>query len=166
MIQSLEKTQIDSQASQVEITRVFDAPRELVFRAWTTAELLTRWHAPQGCTLQVLSLDFRPGGELLTCISNPSFGDCRCKGIYLEIIEPERIVYRSMLVDANGSPVDSVAVGHDPEWPAETIVTVTFTDEGGKTRLTLRQNVSEALAKRTGAHPSWLQMLDRLAAVV
>jgi hypothetical protein len=51
----------------------------------------------------------------------------------------------------------------DPDWPAETVLTVTFAELAGKTRLTLQQTVLESLAKRTGAHPSWIQMLDRLA---
>ena len=54
----------------------------------------------------------------------------------------------------------------DPDWPLETVVTVTFVPKGSRTVLTLHQTVSESLAKRTGAHPSWLQMFDRLAALV
>lgn len=76
---------------------------------------------------------------------------------------PERIVYTLAIADATGRPVAPADAGMDPEWPQETVVTVTFEDLEGKTRLTLHQTVGEALAKRTGAHPSWIQMLDRLA---
>ena len=55
------------------------------------------------------------------------------------------------------------AVGMDPDWPLETVVTVTLIPKDGRTMLTLHQTVSESLAKRTGAHPGWLEMLDRLA---
>lgn len=147
---------------QVVITRVFDAPRELVFRAWSNPEQLMRWFAPRGCTLHISKMDFRPGGSLMTCISNPSFGDCWCKSVYHEIVEPERIVCSMAIVDAEGSSVKPEAVGHDPKWPGETTLTVTFAEDHGKTKLTLHQTVSESLAKRTGAYPSWIQMLDRL----
>lgn len=147
----------------VVITRIFDAPRELVFRAWANPEHLMRWFAPRGCTLHISKMDFRPGGSLLTCIRNPSFGDCWCKSVYHEIIVPERIVCTMAMVDAQGNAVEPASVGHDPEWPGETTLTVTFAEDHGKTILTLQQSVSESLAKRTGAYPSWIQMLDRLA---
>jgi hypothetical protein len=63
----------------------------------------------------------------------------------------------------NGERVEPRDVGMDPEWPAETIVTVSFEDNQGRTKFTLRQTVDESIAKRTGAYPSWLEMLDRLA---
>ena len=89
--------------------------------------------------------------------------ECWCTGVYRVIEKPERIVYTLAIADRNGNRLDAVTAGMAPEWPAETELTVTFTDENGKTRLTLHQTVRESLAKCTGAHPSWLQMLDRLA---
>lgn len=149
---------------EVLITRSFDAPRELVWRAWTELEHLKQWHAPRGCEIHFERFDFREGGGFLSCIRNPAFGECWCLGCYLEIVRPERIVYRMTLADADGNPIDSVAAGHGSEWPAETVVTLGFAgDEAGGTVLTLHQTVSEVLAKRTGAYPSWLDMLDRLA---
>jgi hypothetical protein len=65
--------------------------------------------------------------------------------------------------DANGNAVEPADVGMDPDWPRETVVTVTFVECGGKTMLTLHQTVAESLAKRTGAHPSWIEMLEKLA---
>ncbi|MFL6197166.1 MAG: SRPBCC domain-containing protein, partial [Thermoanaerobaculia bacterium] len=85
-----------------------------------------------------------------------------CTGVYREIVEPERIVYSLAAADENGDLAEPAEMGMDPDWPRETIVTVTFAELGAGTQLTLHQTVSEALAKRTGAHPSWLQMLDRL----
>jgi uncharacterized protein YndB with AHSA1/START domain len=148
---------------EVLITRVFDAPRDLVFEAWTSAEHLMRWSAPKGCSLLIRSLDFRPGGRFHHCIRIPSGHDCWCTGVYHEIVAPERIVYSIAMSDEDGNRVESADAGKDSDWPAETTVTVTFADLGGKTKLTLHQTVSEALAKRTGAYPSWLEMLDHLA---
>jgi len=151
---------------QVRITRVFDAPRELVFRAWSDPELLARWFAPDGCTVLIRRYDFRPGGTFHTCIRNPQYGDCWCTGTFREIVAPEKFVYSVALADEKGDRAESAAFMKDPEWPVETLVTVTFTERDGKTTLILQQNVLESVAKRTGAHPGWLQMLDHLAAVL
>jgi uncharacterized protein YndB with AHSA1/START domain len=150
----------------IRIERRFDAPRELVFDAWTQPEYLLQWYAPRGCTLTLVQLDARPGGRFHFCIHNPSFGDCWCVGVYQEIVRPERIVYTLATADRAGKQIEPVQAGHDPRWPRETLVTVSFAEVRGSTRLTLEQNVLESLAKHTGAHPSWLQMLDRLGEVV
>jgi len=157
---------IDEDTRTIRIERMFDAPRERVFDAWTQPESLLQWYAPRGCTITLAKLDVRPGGRFHWCIHNPSFGDCWCVGVYREVVRPERIVYTLATADAAGNQIDPVQAGHDPRWPRETLVTVTFTDVRGSTRLTLEQNVAESLAKHTGAHPSWLQMLDRLDEVV
>ena len=150
----------------LRIERTFDAPRELVFEAWTRPEYLTQWYAPHGCTIQLVKLEARPGGRFHWCIRNPSFGDCWCVGEFKEIVRPERIVYTLATADSAGNEIEPAQAGHDPRWPRESLVTVTLADVRGSTLLTLEQNVLESLAKHTGAHPSWLQMLDRLSALV
>lgn len=152
-----------SEEPLVLITRVFDAPRELVFKAWTDRDHLVRWFAPQGCTISYRSLDVREGGVFHSCIRTPDGHECWCKGVYREVIAPHRLVYTMAVADEHGNLVEPIDVGMDSEWPRETILTVTFEDLAGKTKLTLRQTVNEELAKRTGAHPSWLEMLDNLA---
>jgi uncharacterized protein YndB with AHSA1/START domain len=144
------------------IQRVFPFPRDVVFDAWTDPDLLTRWFAPRGCTLHVNRLDVRPGGGFHWCIRNPAFGDCWTVGTYSELVRPERIVFTSTIADAAGIPVSPASQGHDPDWPATTVVKVTFVQQQEHTLVTLEQSVSTALAERTGAHPSWLQMFDRL----
>ena len=148
--------------SEVLITRTFDAPRELVFRAWTDPALLAAWYAPHGCSIAFRQLDVRAGGAFHSVIRTPDGKDCWCRGIYAELVEPERIVYTMAVADADGNLITPVEAGMDPEWPRETTVTVTFAEQDGRTTLTLHQTVSETIAKRTGAYPSWLQMLDRL----
>jgi uncharacterized protein YndB with AHSA1/START domain len=145
----------------VVISRVFDAPRELVFDAWTQPELLLRWFAPRGCSFHIERIDVRPGGGFHSCIRDASF-ECWCVAEYREIVRPERLVYTLAIADQQGNKVTPASVGHDARWPAETLLTVTFEEQGGQTRLTLHQDVSESLAKQTGAYPSWLEMLDRL----
>ena len=146
----------------LRLHRVFDYPRDAVFDAWTDARLLVRWFAPHGCTLLVRRLDIHPGGGFHLCVRNPAFGDCWTIGTFLEIVRPERLVFTSAIADANGVPATPESQGHDPGWPAETIVRVTFAEHGTQTRVTLEQNVDEALARRTGAYAGWAQMLDRL----
>ena len=89
-------------AGTVKIERVFDAPRELVFDAWTKVEHLLQWYAPHGCTVRIVELDARPGGRFHFCIHNPSFGDCWCVGVYREVVRPERIVYTLATADSDG----------------------------------------------------------------
>ena len=148
------------------IERTFDAARELVFEAWTKPEYLLRWYAPRGCTVRFASIDVRAGGRFHSCIHNPSFGDCWCVGVYRELVRPERIVYALATADSAGNEIDPAQAGHDPRWPRESLVKITLSDYRGATRLRLEQSVLESLAKQTGAHPSWLQMLDRLAELV
>ena len=140
-----ELTSSDTEQSEREvlITRVFDAPRELVFRAWTDPEHLIRWFAPRGCTTHFRELDLRQGGVFHSCVRCPDGHDCWCKGVYREIVEPERIVYTLAVSDADGNLVDPAEVGMDPDWPRETILTVTFTELAGKTQLSLHQTVLE-----------------------
>jgi uncharacterized protein YndB with AHSA1/START domain len=143
------------------IIRMVNAPRELVFKAWSSAEHLMHWYAPQGCTLPYCKVDFKVGGNFHHCIRTPQ-GDCWCKGIYKEIVPAEKLVYTLVFSDEKGGTMDESPVGKHPDWPLETTVTILLEEENGKIKITLHQTVSEDLAKETGAYPSWLQMLDRL----
>ncbi|MCC6676683.1 MAG: SRPBCC domain-containing protein [Phycisphaerales bacterium] len=148
---------------QIHIIREFNAPRSLVFRAWTEAEHLLQWFAPRGCSVTFRSIDARAGGGFLFCIGSPEGRKCWCKGQYREVREPERLVFTMEVSDAEGRSVDPAHAGMDPDWPKVTTVTVTLETSGSGTRLTLHQTVDEALARKTGAYPGWIDMLDRLA---
>lgn len=147
---------------EVCIIKVFNADRERVFKAWTEPELLKQWFAPEGCTISYTEIDIRIGGRYHSCIDNPEFGKCWCIGEYKEIIAPEKIVFTMINADENGKPIDPSTIGMDKDWPGETLVTITLTENHGQTTLTLRQTVSESLARKTGAYPSWLQMLTQI----
>lgn len=153
---------MSSEDGLVVIERIFDAPRELVFSAWTDRGHLANWYAPNGCQISFKTLEIRPGGVVHSCILTPDGHECWCKGTYLEIDPPKKIVYTMAIADAAGNLMRPADAGMDSDWPRETTVTVSFVELGGKTKLTLHQTVQESLAKRTGAYPSWLQMLDRL----
>jgi uncharacterized protein YndB with AHSA1/START domain len=147
----------------VTITRTLDAPRELVFRMWREPGLLMRWYAPRRCRLEVLHFDFREGGEFRYRISEPDGRGCLCSAIFTQIVAPERIVYTLGFSDEQGRFVTARSVGAAADWPDRTTVTVTFVENSGRTTMTLHQTVPESIAKRTGAYPSWVEMLERLA---
>ena len=143
------------------ITHIFNAPRELVFNAWTNPEQLKRWYAPTNCTIEFKHIDVREGGTFHSCIKNPNYDDCWTKGVYLEICAPSKLVYSLDNTDEFGN---DVLITQHVDWPLKTIVTVTFEDFEGKTKLTLHQNAPENVAKQTGAYPSWIEMLNHLEA--
>ncbi|MFO0883256.1 MAG: SRPBCC domain-containing protein [Pirellulales bacterium] len=151
---------------EVKIVREIEAPRELVWKAWTDPKMLMQWYAPNACTVEVKRIELEVPGALLLCIRSPEGHECCCAGKYFEIVAPEKLVFSLAIANSNGDLVSPVSMGMDPDWPAETKVTLNLESRGTKTVLTLHQTVLESLARRTGAYPSWLQMLDRLADLI
>lgn len=160
-------TEYDSTAPSTEgmmgLTRVFDAPRELVFKAWTQPEHLMRWWAPKSYTTPFCTVDLRPGGAFHFCMRSPEGGDIWGLGIYREIVEPERIVYTDTFADAEGNPVPPSYYGFSEGHPSETLVTVTFTEQDGRTTLTLQHSIRESVEEYEGAQQGWNEMFDKLA---
>ena len=136
---------------ELTITRVFDAPRELVFKAWTRPEHLANWWGPRGFTLPEHTMDFRPGGAYRFRMRPPEGGDVWWYGVYREIVPPERLVWTCSIDDADGKPIS-----------AETVLTVTFEEHNDKTKLTLRQSVFDSVANRDSHNEGWSDALDRL----
>jgi uncharacterized protein YndB with AHSA1/START domain len=122
--------------NDLEITRVFDAPRKLVFKIWSEAKHLAQWWGPKGSKIEVKTLDFRPGGIFHYGMS---FGGGKMWGkfVYREIIEPEKIVFASSFADEEGNSIKTSFI--DP-WPLEILNKVTFTENGGKTILTIKSS--------------------------
>ncbi len=149
--------------SDIIITRVLDAPRELVFKAWTDPKHLVRWWAPKDWTTPSCKVDLRPGGAFHYCMQPPEGKGVWGIGIYREIVPNEKIVYTDAFADPQGNPVSPTLYGMSPDHPAETLVTVTFAEHEGKTRLTLRHSFPKAVKERDGTRQGWMEMLDRLA---
>jgi uncharacterized protein YndB with AHSA1/START domain len=144
----------EQDARSIITTRVFDAPRELVFEAFTNPKHLVQWWGPNGFTTTVRAIDVRPGGVWRFVMHGPDGRDYENRIVYHEIVKPERIVY-------------SHGGGDDVE-PVTFQTTVTFEDLGGKTRLTMRgvfPTVAERdrVAKEYGAIEGAKQTLGRLA---
>lgn len=152
----------DSSNREIRIEHIFNFSRDHVFKAWTNPELLKQWYAPEGCTIHFNNIDIRPGGTYHSCIRNPNHGDCWTIGEYIEITEPERIIQTVITADKHGNPIAPEAAGMDPNWPQKSLLTVSFVEIENKTKIILKQSIPEKLAKHTGAHPSWIAMLERL----
>jgi len=155
------KNSIDTATTGLElvITRIFDAPRRIVFKAWSEPEHLMRWWGPHGFTCPVCEMDFRVGGRWRFCMRSPEGAEEWQQGVYREIVEPERIVFSYAFEDVNGvSGLSGWKPGH------QTTVTVIFSDhEGNKTKLTVRQTNFDAVAVRDDHIRGWNEALDHLA---
>ena len=140
----------DSSEREFVLTRVFDAPRELVFKAWTQPEHMARWWGPKTFTNPVCELDARPGGKFRIVMRAPDGADFPFYGVYREVVPPERLVYTDDCSYMPDEWHDMVNPNRDRKAgkPAyESVTTVTFEDQGGKTKLTLRM-VFESVAVR------------------
>jgi uncharacterized protein YndB with AHSA1/START domain len=140
------------------VTRIFDAPRELVFKIFTDPKHLARFWGPTGFTSNVREMDPRPGGAFCIDMRGPDGGICPCKGVYREVVEPERIVYI-------GEPDGSHGCGGG--LPPRALVTITFAGHDGKTTLTINTRFEAAAdrdaAVKMGFNLGWASSLDRLA---
>jgi predicted 3-demethylubiquinone-9 3-methyltransferase (glyoxalase superfamily)/uncharacterized protein YndB with AHSA1/START domain len=145
------------------ITRVFDAPRSLVFQAWTEPERVQRWWGPKGFTTPVCEIDLRVGGVSRNCMRSPEGQDFWSRGVYREIVEPERIVCTDSFADEQGHVVSPEHYGLSPEWPVEALITVTFTEQAGKTRLTLQHSLLPPGRERDLCRQGWEESFDKLA---
>ncbi|HYT22372.1 MAG TPA: SRPBCC domain-containing protein, partial [Candidatus Polarisedimenticolia bacterium] len=111
---------------ELVLTRVFDALRELVFKAWTDPKIVAQWWGPHRFTNPVCELDARPGGAMRIHMRGPDGTVYPMTGNYQEIVEPERIVFTSAALDAAGNPM------------FEMLTAVTFAEQGRKTKQILR----------------------------
>jgi uncharacterized protein YndB with AHSA1/START domain len=148
--------------TEITMSRLFDAPRELVFEAWTDPEQLARWWGPHGFTNPVCETDPRPGGRWRIDMQGPDGTIYPNTGRYLEVIVPERLVYTDDVAD------DATAWGNHP--PPSTVQTVTFEDAGGGTRVTVVVRLDSPAARdamiEMGAVIGWNESMERLDALL
>ena len=143
---------------ELEITRVFNAPRTLVWRCWTEAELLKQWFGPEGFTIPRCTIDLRVGGKFLLGMHSPDGRDMWLTGTYREIGPVERLVKTESMADAEGNVVDE---------GQETLVTLKLEEEGkSRTRMTLWHAGLPEGDHRKGAGEGYRQAFEKLAAVL
>jgi uncharacterized protein YndB with AHSA1/START domain len=135
---------------ELMITRVFDAPRDLVFRMWTDPRHAMHWWGPRDYPAVHMEIDARPGGKWRHCLRATEDGrNLWQNGIFRDIVVPERLVF-------------TFAWEEDGERGLETLVTVTFVDEGGKTRVTFHHAPFQSVGERDGHQGGWTSGFDRL----
>jgi uncharacterized protein YndB with AHSA1/START domain len=139
---------------EIVLTRVFDAPRHMVFEAFTKPELLKRWFGPRGYSLVVCEVDLRVGGGFRFVLRGPDGRDMGMRGVYREIVPPER----------------SVHIESFDDYPGESQVTAVFVEEGGKTTLTATvlypsPEVRDIVLK-TGMEHGAAESYDKLAEIL
>ncbi len=155
-----------SRATEIVITRIFDAPRELVWKAWTVPEYFMRWWGPKDFTAPVVRMDPRAGGRYLWCMRSPEGQDFWSTGEYREVVPMERIVYTDSFSDEKGNVVPASHYGMSGDWPLVLPVTVTFEELDGRTRMTLQAAGIPAGENREMAEAGWNESLDKLARVL
>jgi len=150
------------------ISRMFNASRAKVWRAWTERARLMQWFGPKGFKMPAAKIDFRPGGTFHYCMEAPNGDELWGKFVYREIVAPERIVFVSSFSDEDGGltrhPLSS-------DWPLEMLSTITFEERNGRTTVTVwwvPLNATDAEHKtfeagRASMEQGWSGTMDQLA---
>jgi uncharacterized protein YndB with AHSA1/START domain len=154
---------VKSNNRELMLIRVFDAPREQVFNAWTNPDRVAQWWGPNGVTNPVCTLDARPGGVIdIVMLAGEELGDLKgsewpLKGVFQEVTSPEKLVYTSSAI-IDGKPI------------IESTTAVTFEEHEGKTQMTLQVTVTKATPEAegplAGMEMGWSQSLDKLVRLV
>jgi len=144
---------------ELMLTRLIDAPRQKLYRAWTDPNLLKQWFAPLPYTTPVAELDVRLGGANLIVMRGPDGKDMPNRGVYLEVVPNQRLVFTDAYVKA-WQPSDK---------PFMTVI-LTFEDEGGKTRYTARVRhwtaADREAHEKMGFYQGWGLCADQLTELV
>ncbi len=142
----------------VTFTRIFSAPRALVWKAWTDPKMMAQWFGPRSFTCPVCELDVRVGGNLRIVMRGPDGNDYPMIGVFREVVAPERLVFSNIAIDKDGNHL------------LEGETTVTLTENGGKTTLALATYavglVPIAPKMLAGMEAGWTQSIDKLGELV
>lgn len=149
--------------NELIITRVFDAPRQILFEAFTNPVHLKNWWAPKGFSTTFCSVDLKIGGLFRYCMTSPDGNDFWGRGIYKEINKPNLIVYSDCFTDKDGNPVPPSHYGMQLTTIQESIVEITFEEVMQSTKVTLKYSrMTELGQEREMAEQGWNDMLDAL----
>ena len=156
-----------NEKERLVVSRVFDAPRALVWKAWTDPQYVKQWWGPKGFTAPVCKMDFRVGGKFLWCMKSPEGQEFWNGGEYHEIVLHEKIVYSLYFADSQGNKVEPAHYGMEHEAIDDARDVVMFEDLGnGRTKLTVIGNETMEDAKSSGQLEGWNEILDKVAAVI
>ncbi|MBI1730438.1 SRPBCC domain-containing protein [Candidatus Acetothermia bacterium] len=168
MTQNNRTTQKTQRIEPFVISRVLDAPRDLMFKVWTDPKRLKNWWGPKGFTVTTLKVDLRPGGTMHYCLQGPNNLEIWGKFFYREVSPPERLVCVNCFSDKEGNITRHPL---SPGWPREMLTTITFKDLKGKTEVCIEwlpinasaeeiQTFDSGRASMTGG---WTGTFDQLA---
>jgi uncharacterized protein YndB with AHSA1/START domain len=148
---------------ELVIERLFEAPRERLWQAWTNPEQMKRWWGPKDFTAPYAEIDLRVGGKYLSCMRSPEGKEFWSGGVYRQIVPLEKIVVTDSFTDEKGNVVPAAQYGMSGDWPLELMVTVTFEEQDGKTKMTLRHLGIPAGENLEECRQGWNQSFDKLA---
>jgi uncharacterized protein YndB with AHSA1/START domain len=149
------------------VSRVLDAPPEVVWRAWTEPQSVMQWWGPIGFSCPVCKIDLRPGGKFLIGMKSPDGQVFWNAGEYHEIVPCEKIVSSMYFADAEGNQVEAAEYGIEHEAIEDAVDVTLFEDLGnGKTKLTFIGNETAESAKESGQAEGWMQILEKFVEVV
>ena len=157
------KSQTAEERNELVITRMFDAPRAIVWKVWTDPVQMKKWWGPKNFTAAVIKIDLRVGGKYLYCMRGPDGKDFWSTGVYQEIAAPERFVVTDSFADASGNPVSASEYGVPGEWPDELRLTVHLVEQNGKTSMTLTHEGIPAEMHEM-CNTGWNESFDKMAA--
>ncbi|GIP41241.1 ATPase [Paenibacillus sp. J31TS4] len=142
----------------IVLSRVYDAPRELVYKMWTDPEHFGKWWGPKGFTLKVAKMDVRPGGMFLGSQHSPQGHVMWGKFVYQEVAAPDKLVFLQSFSDEDGN---TVRAPFDPNWPLEILNILTFAEENGKTVLTMQGGPVNASEQELAAFNGMAPMVQQ-----
>jgi uncharacterized protein YndB with AHSA1/START domain len=166
----------EQNSQSIVIERVFDAPVEKVWEAWTNSKVVKKWWGPEGFTAPSIMIDFREGGKYIFAMRGPAGTewdkDMYSAGVYKEIVPMKKIVTTDYFSDEEGNKADPVEYGQSEDTPSEMAVIITFDDVGdGKTKLSITYPRPENEAQfqamlKSGMKQGWQSSLNKLAKAV
>lgn len=152
---------------ELVITRIFNVPRELMWKARTEPERVKRWWGPKGFIAPVIRIDLLVGGKYLYCMRGAGpdgvVRDFWSTGVYREIVPMEKIAVTDSFADEKGNIVPASHYGMEGDWPKELLIMVAFEEQDGKTKMTLRHVGMPDDENRKGAEQGWNESFDKLA---
>lgn len=164
MSNKIDSTVTNSEINALVITRIFNAPRALVWEAWTEPEHFMRWWGPKNFTCPACKIDFRIGGKYHSCMKSAEGQEYWSTGIYKEIVPLEKIVCTDSFADEKGNIVPASYYGMPGDnWPMEFIVRLKFEDLGKKTKMTLTHIGFPIGDMKDMAGTGWNESFDKLA---
>jgi uncharacterized protein YndB with AHSA1/START domain len=150
--------------NEIVIERIFNAPRELVWRAWTEAKHFQQWFGPKVFTVPNCTIDFREGGKYLFAMMDPAGKKFWVTGTYETIRPMEFVEYTDCFADEQGNMVGSAHYGFGDAMPMIMRVSLTFEDLGAKTRMTLRHGEFQSAEMVEMTKASWIESFEKLQA--